>query len=245
MKPTKNTIMITGGGSGIDLALAKDFLAKDSQVIIVGRSTGRLQRAKQQLPELVTYACDISNPDERDALVREIERNHDDLNVLINNAGIQHSYTSLEELSSIERVKPELNINLTAPIELSFLMLPLLLQKESAAIINVSSTLAIVPKKSAPIYCASKAGLHIFSKTLRYQLEDTSVKVFEIIPPIVDTDMTRGRGSGKISPEELTQEFMQAFENDQYEVNIGRTKVLRGLHRALPKLAEKIMKDKA
>ena len=245
MDTSNNTILITGGGSGIGYALAKEFMNRRNKVIIVGRSNKKLQMAKKTMSNLITYACDITSPSDRDDLLLEIESNHNDLNVLINNAGIQYNYSSIEDLSSIDRIRPEFYTNLLAPIELSCLLLPLLLQRESAAVVNVTSLLGIVPKKSAPIYCSSKAGLHIFSKTLRYQLEDTPIRVFEIIPPIVDTDMTIGRGSGKISPEELTEEFMRSFEQDRYEINIGKTKILRRLHRLFPPLAEKMMKNKA
>jgi short-subunit dehydrogenase involved in D-alanine esterification of teichoic acids len=112
-----------------------------------------------------------------------------------------------------------------------------------AAVVNVSSGLALVPKKSAPVYCGTKAGLHLFTKALRYQLEGSPVKVFEIIPPVVDTPMTAGRGRGKISPKQLVEEFMRAFAKNQFEVNIGKVKLLRLINRLLPSLADRIMKN--
>jgi short-subunit dehydrogenase involved in D-alanine esterification of teichoic acids len=115
--------------------------------------------------------------------------------------------------------------------------------KQTAAIVNVSSGLGIVPKQSAPVYCGSKAGLHLFTKSLRWQLENSRIKVFEIIPPIVDTFMTQGRGRGKISPEVLVDEFWNGFQNDKYEMAIGRTKLLVFIHRFLPKLADRIMRN--
>lgn len=121
--------------------------------------------------------------------------------------------------------------------------LPILITKKDAAIVNVSSGLAFAPKKSAPIYCATKAAIHNATKAIRYQLEDTTVKVFEIIPPIVDTAMTKGRGKGKISPKQLVDEFMKNFKKDIFESNIGKTKILRFIQRLSPKLAESILKN--
>ncbi|GGH23092.1 hypothetical protein GCM10008013_21940 [Paenibacillus segetis] len=101
----------------------------------------------------------------------------------------------------------------------------------------------MVPKKSAPVYYATKAGIHIFSKSLRYQLEQTNIKVFEMIPPVVDTEMTKGRGSNKISPEELANEFMDYFVKDKYEIPIGKVKLLLMINRWFPTLAEKVLKN--
>jgi short-subunit dehydrogenase involved in D-alanine esterification of teichoic acids len=136
----------------------------------------------------------------------------------------------------------ELDINLVSPLYLTKLFLPQLLSQPTAAIVNVSSGLGIVPKQSAPVYCASKAALHSFTKSLRWQLEGSSVKVFEIIPPIVDTAMTRGRGRGKISPEALVEEFWTDFARNRYEIRIGKTKLLFVLQRLMPAIAERIMR---
>ncbi len=244
MRTSNNTVLITGGGSGIGFSLAKTFLKKGNQVMIIGRNSEKLELAQSQYPALITYSCDISNRSERDDLILEIEKKHKELNILVNNAGVQVNYPSIEDISSIQHIRPELNINLVAPIELTCLLLPILLQKETACIVNITSVLGIVPKKNAPIYCASKSGLHTFSQSLRYQLENTGVKLFEVVPPLVDTDMTQGRGEGKISPETLVEEFFAGFEKDRYEMNIGKTKILRKLHRLFPKLAENIIKNK-
>jgi uncharacterized oxidoreductase len=126
------------------------------------------------------------------------------------------------------------------------LFLPILKKAPQAAIINVSSFLGIVPKKSAPVYCATKAALHAFTKSLRYQLENTSIKVFEIITPLVDTDMTKGRESDmkKLSPESLAKEVLRNLDSDTFEIRPGRTKVVLFLNRILPSLAEKIAKNR-
>jgi short-subunit dehydrogenase involved in D-alanine esterification of teichoic acids len=115
-------------------------------------------------------------------------------------------------------------------------------QGREAAIVNVSSGLALAPKASAPTYCASKAGLHSYTKALRYQLETSGVRVFETLPPLVDTDMTRGRGTGKISADELAREFWSDWRANRYEMRIGKTKLLALVQRLAPALADRIMR---
>src|SRR5690606_1082134 len=134
----------------------------------------------------------------------------------------------------------EISTNLTAPLKLIASLLPLLQINPDSAIVNISSGLAIVPKARSAVYCGTKAAIHIFSKSLRYQLD--KIKVFEIIPPLVDTEMTKGRGKGKISPQRLVDEFIQAFKKNRYEVNIHKVKLLRIINRISPKIADRIMK---
>ena len=117
------------------------------------------------------------------------------------------------------------------------------MQRSSAAIVNITSALALVPKQSAPIYCATKAAMHNFTKALRYQLESTPIKVFEIIPALVDTEMTRGRGKGKITPEAMVDEALRGIESNKYEIRVAKTKILFALHRFLPSVAERIIRN--
>ncbi len=243
MKLTGNTILITGGASGIGLALTKSFLDHNNQVIVVGRDSNKLESVKRKYPDIITHICDINDQTSQDELILFIEKEYSHLNILVNNAGIQQNYSNIEEFTDARNHKIEIETNLSSPIRLCQLLLPLLLEQRSAAIVNVTSALAFAPKKSAPVYCASKAALHIFSKSIRYQLENTSVKVFEIIPSIVDTEMTKGRGKGKISPEIMVEEFFRGFEKDRFEINIGKAKILRALSRFFPTLADNIIKN--
>lgn len=130
-------------------------------------------------------------------------------------------------------------MNFTAPLKLIALLLPTIQLNRNAAIVNVSSDLGLVPKMAAPVYCGTKAAIHIFSKSLRYQLED--IKVFEIIPPLVETKMTEGRGRGKITPKQLTDEFLKSFKKNNFEVNIGKVKLLKTINRISPTITDKIM----
>lgn len=239
MKATHNTVLITGGTSGIGLALAQRFLREGNTVIVTGTNAQKAEVVKSQFPKITIELADMRD---RQAL-RKLAYNYPDVNILINNAGIQYNYDFADCAIAIEQIETELDINLLGPLYLTKLFLPQLLSHPTAAIVNVSSGLGIVPKQSAPIYCASKAALHSFTKTLRWQLEATSVRVFEIIPPIVDTAMTRGRGRGKIKPEALVEEFWRDFTQDRLEMRIGKTKLLFVLGRLMPTLAERIMRS--
>lgn len=144
---------------------------------------------------------------------------------------------------ALHRIEEEVNINLLAHLKLTDRFLPILMGRPSAAIVNVTSALALLPKQSAPIYCATKAAMHNFTKALRYQFEDTTVKVFEIILALVDTEMTKGRGKGKITPEALAAEALRGLESNQYEIRIEKTKILFALNRFLPSVAERIIRN--
>lgn len=233
-----NTVLITGGSSGIGLALARKFLQAQNTVIITGRNAQKLADVKQMFPDVITEVADLND---FNALQKLVNR-YPNVNILINNAGIQYNYDFVNPEIATELIETELQTNLIAPLQLIKLMLPHLITKPKAAIVNVSSGLGLVPKQTAPVYCASKAGLHIATKALRWQLETTPIKVFEIIAPLVDTPMTQGRGKGKISPEALVDEFWNDFTRDRYEIKIGKTKLLFFLQRWFPQVAEKILR---
>lgn len=243
MITTGNTILITGGSSGIGLALAKQFLSLKNKVIITGRNSEKLQQIKAEYPEIEVFAGDLSDKNSLDELVLFIEQQHPDINVLINNAAIQYNYLFTDEPNSIYKIDYEISTNLAAPMKLTTLLAPLLLKNKNSAIVNVSSGLFIAPKKSASVYCATKAAMHSFSKTLRYQLENTGIRVFEIIPALIDTPMTAGRGKSKLTPENLVMEFIRNFKNDKFESYIGKTKLLKLIARLWPRLADNIMKN--
>lgn len=243
MNRSGHTVMVTGGASGIGLALTERFLQNGNRVIAIGRSKDKLESLRQRHPGIATYACDLADPAQVDQLAIWTRMHHPDLNLLVNNAGIQHNYEFDGQTDQSSRVAEEIAINLTSPILLINRLLPLLTGRPQAAIVNVSSGLGLVPKRSAPVYCGTKAALHLFTQALRYQLEPQGIRVFEILPPVVDTDMTRGRGHKKISPEALADEFMIAFERDRREIPIGRVKLLMRLNRWVPGVAARILKN--
>lgn len=238
MQITHHTVLITGGTSGIGLALAKQFFKQENAVIVTGTNAQKAEAVKRELPTLTVELADMRD---RHTLEKLVYR-YPDINILVNNAGVQYNYEFADPAIVPEHITTELDINLLAPLYLTKLLLPQLLSHPTAAIINVTSGLGIVPKQSAPVYCASKAALHSFTKTLRWQLEGTSVRVFEVISPLVDTAMTQGRGHGKITSEALVEEFWYDFKRDRYEMRIGKTKLLFVLQRLMPFLAERIMR---
>jgi len=240
MQLNKNKILITGATAGIGRALTEKLLELDNEIIAVGRNNKKLEELTKSDKRIIPFQCDISKQSELDNLTLFIEQKHKDLNILINNAGIQYNYNFTNDHQLLHKVEHEINVNFLAPLKLIALLLPTLQTNNNSAIVNVSSGLAIVPKAQAPVYCGTKAGIHIFSKSLRYQLE--KVKVFEIIPPLVETSMTKGRGKGKISPQRLVDEFIIAFKKDKFEVNIHKVKLLRIINRISPKIADRIMR---
>lgn len=243
MKLSDNTILVTGGGSGIGLALAMAFARRGGNTVIVcGRSEQRLHIVRAENPAIDTLRCDIANDRDQQHLVETIRMSYPNLNVVINNAGIQHNYNFTDKADHTGLIEEEININFLAHAKLTDRLLPILMQQQNAAIVNVTSALAVVPKQSAPIYCAAKAAMRSFTMALRYQLEHTSVKVFEVVPALVDTEMTKGRGKGKITPEALAAEALRGVESDKYEIRIEKTKILFALHRLLPSVAARIIR---
>lgn len=243
MHPTGNTVLITGGTSGIGLALARQFHARNNQVIITGRDPIKLASAASSLPGIHTCCSDLADPAAVSGLSEYLRDQHPRLNVLVNNAGIQYHYNLVNDPVVRDRILTEIQINLMAPLLLTSRLLPHLVSQPEAAVVFVSSALYIAPKRSAPVYCATKSAIHTFAKALRYQLEGTSIKVFDIIPPLVDTAMTADRGSGKMSAETLAQIFFRNFSRDVYEQHIGKSRLLKMLSRLSPQLAERMMRN--
>lgn len=191
MKLSGNTILITGGGAGIGLAFAERFLKAGNRVIVCGRREQALRQAKEKYPDLITRVCDLAIESERTALFEWVTANHPEVNVLVNNAGIQLRFNVLKADAKNDwaALSQEIATNIEAPFHLSMLFAPFFAAKEASAIINVTSGLAFTPFAIAPIYSASKAALHSFTMSLRLQLSNTSVEVIEVAPPAVNTDL--------------------------------------------------------
>lgn len=232
-------ILITGATSGIGEALTRQLLALDNQVIAVGRQQDKLAHMAAQYPRLIPVVADLAQPAEIERLCTLVRREHPDLSLLINNAGIQYNYLFGQETQLSDKISHEVMTNLMAPLQLTALLWPVLEAQPDAAVVQVSSALGLVPKKSAAVYCATKAGLHLFSKALRAQ--DTKVRVVEVIPPLVDTAMTAGRGTGKMQPEQVAAAILNGLRHNESEITIGKAKLLRFIQRLSPALADRIM----
>ena len=224
-----NSILITGGATGIGYAFAEAFLEAGNEVIICGRKEERLAEAKRNHPELHIKVCNVTEESDRKSLIEWIKTSFSRLNILINNAGIQRDIDLTKGISGFMAGENEIRINLEAPIILTGLFAPLLAGKNGAAIINVSSGLGFVPAAKMPVYSASKAGVHAFSMATRLQLSKVGIKVFEVVPPAVDTDLNpegrAGRGNFKVElkPGEFVSAVMKGFEKDTFEIGYGMT----------------------
>jgi short-subunit dehydrogenase involved in D-alanine esterification of teichoic acids len=238
MQTTGNTVLITGGSSGIGLALAKQFVKHGNAVIITGRNGEKLAEVQAALPMIQTERVNMSDT----TALRALATRHASVNILVNNAAIQDNYDFGDSEVSLDRIDVEIDTNFRGPLVLTKLMLPHLLRHPSAAIVNVSSGLGFVPKQTAPVYCGTKAAIHIFTKALRWQLETSHIKVFELIPPLVATPMTEGRGRGKIEPEAVANAFWAGFQRNQWDIPVGKTRLLLWLQRLMPHIADRIMR---
>lgn len=242
MELVNNTILITGGTSGIGLEMVRQFYAAGNHLIVASGNQNNLDNLNSQFPGITTLLCDLSNDQSVRSFIDKCLVEHQDINIIINNAGVQYNYLWTDENDGYNRIENEIRVNFTSPMKIIYGLLPLLMVKQNAAIVNISSGLAFAPKKTAPVYCATKSAIHIATKSIRYQLETSGVKVFEIIPPLVETPMTEGRGKAKISPKQLVDEFMVNFKNNRLESNIGKTKYLRLIQRISPAIADKLLK---
>lgn len=243
MKTNGNTVLITGGSSGIGLALAKALLNLNNQVIICGRNQQKLAQASQTHPELHTFLCDITKPDDVSEMFAAIKSQFGDLNLLVNNAGIIRFYDFIFDEDALISAEQEIETNLLGTLRVTKAALPLLLNSKESAVVTISSIVALVPSASMAIYSSTKAALHSFSRSVRHQLQDTTVKVFEVMPPFVDTEpVKRINDGGKVSPTEVAKALIKGLRANKYEIRIGPAKALYFAHRLSPTQAEEILK---
>lgn len=230
MKTSKNTILITGGGSGIGFETAKLLSQLGNTIILTGRNEEKLKAAVRQLNKAHYITADATKEEDVNALVREINRHFPDLNVLMNNAGraTLHDVSNSPDAASIAR--EEMETNYFAAVNLTNKLLPLLKSQSESAIINVSSIVAFAPGLSLPTYSASKAALHSYTQALRLSLSrepQVKVKVFELMPPLVDTEFAKDIPSDKkISPQEVAVALVQSLAIDRYEVRVASAEIL-------------------
>ncbi|MFK5979238.1 MAG: SDR family NAD(P)-dependent oxidoreductase [Rhizobiaceae bacterium] len=241
-------VLVTGGSRGIGRALTQRLVESGAEVVIIGRNSEALEKATDEYPsgKVVGLQVDLSKYKEIDRLISEVSKDHSDISVLINNAGLQIETDFIKGniKKNITASQQEIAINISAPIALTAGLLPQISKHQSAAIVNITTGLAISPKQTAPTYCATKAGLRSFSKSLRYQCEENApqILVSEVIMSLVDTDMTKGRGSGKISPARAANEIIAGLIKNQTEIWVGKTKLLRIINRLAPSIAARILR---
>ncbi len=225
MNLSGNTVLLTGGGSGIGFALASRLSAAGSKVIIVGRNVAKLEAAKEKCPELIIRGCDISDAEERKELFKWVTAEYPEVNVVINNAGIQRPVNLSLEDNDFAKIQAEINTNLEAPIHLSMLFAPYFV-KHGGTIVNVSSRLGIMPAVWVPIYTTTKTGIHFFTRSLRMQLRNTGVKVVEILPPMVDTDLAGpGQQKNGVNVDEFADAVIAKLEAGVEEIGFANSEL--------------------
>lgn len=240
MKMSGNTILITGGASGIGLELTRQLLARGNKLVMTGRNAAKLQKAKAEFPSIHTVVSDVSKVADIQALFDLVEADYPDVNVLINNAGIMRMINLHGGDATLADISNEIEINLSGPVRMVQAFLPHLKKKPTAAILNVTSGLAFVPLPIAPIYCATKAALHSYTRSLRAQLIYTNVKVFDLAPPATQTEMmdsadpedTKHISVMKVA--DMVRAAMLGMEADRYEIRPGQANQLKIMNRIAP-----------
>lgn len=239
MKLTGRTILITGGSAGIGLAFALKFLDLGNQVIVTGRRQAVLDAVKAKYPKLHTVQSDVADQAQIVALAARVKRDFPKLDVLMNNAGI-FAYKDLKapaaNLADLTDLMTEMNVNVGGVVGMTSAFIDIL-RANKGTVINVSSGLAFVPMPPAPIYSATKAAIHSYTQSLRFQLEETGVDVIEIMPPGVKTDMTTEMaeaGASLMTTEDLVKQSFAALKAGKAEVRPGQSNQLALLRRLAP-----------
>jgi uncharacterized oxidoreductase len=224
MKISQNKILITGGASGIGLGLTTRFIEENNVVIVCGRRETVLNELAVKFPGVITRKCDLAVASEREGLFQWISREHSDLNVLINNAGIQQ-WMSVTDTDFFERAKEEIEINIEAPLHLTSLFINL---KSLKTIINITSGLSFVPMARIPVYSASKAFFHSFTLSLRHLLQSSGIEVIEIIPPALNTHLGgKGRHDNALAVGEFIDSVFLQLKSGKTELSHGFSEAMR------------------
>src|SRR5881398_2013140 len=237
MKIIGRTILITGGSAGIGLAFALKFLELGNQVIVTGRRQAVLDQVKANYPKLHTIQSDVANPVQIAALAARVKADFPKLDVLMNNAGIMIHRNLTAPAADLAELTAEMNINVGGVIGMTSAFVDIL-TANNGTLINVSSALAFVPMPSAPIYSASKAAIHSYTQSLRFQLEETGVEVIELMPPAVKTDlsadMAEGDGITLMTTDELVKQSFASLKKGALEIRPGQAKQLALMRRLAP-----------
>lgn len=239
MNLKSSTVLITGGTSGIGLEFAKQLSREGATVIVTGRDMTRLVQAKQMIPALHIFQCNVSNADDIASLYNLMIAHFPNLNILINNAGIMRSEAFNTQADDSGDITTEIDINFSGTVRMVHRFLPHLKRKNNAAIVNISSGLAFIPFIISPIYCGTKAAIHTYSMGLREQLKNTSVKVFEVAPPKTDkpmqTAVPEANTSGRtMRVDQMVSVAIKGIKNDRYEIRPGLSNVMKWMSRIAP-----------
>lgn len=241
MQLKNKNIVITGGTSGIGYELVKR-LSANNLVLVIGRDQSKLNALADAMPNVCTVTADLSQCDDVRRAAEAIDSSFDSIDLLINNAAVQFTPRLSDPDFDVDSIRIEIGVNLTAVCELTALLLPKILASAPSTILNVNSGLALAPKTESAVYCATKSALDSFTRSLRYQVGDAGVTVLQGFLPLVDTPMTEGRGSKKVSAEIAANKLIEGIRKRILDHDIGRSKLLRLLMRVSPRVARRIMR---
>lgn len=240
-----STILITGGTNGIGLEFAKQLLQYGANVIVTGRNLDKLNQTKKQYPQINTIQSDINNPKNIEALYQQATKEFPDLNIIINNAGIMRSVELQDEHVNLTNVTDEIDANFSGTIRMIHHFLPHLMTKKSSAIVNITSGLGFIPFITSPICSGTKAGIHAYSQALRIKLKHTSVKVFEVAPPMTDkplqTAITNTNGRRAMKVDKMVSVSINEISNDTLTIRPGLSNVMWWMSRIAPDFFTKMI----
>lgn len=236
-------VIVTGASSGIGLALARQLADAGCQVVAIGRNAQALQALAARHDRVTPWVADLADIDCLPGLAARIVAAHPGVQGLINNAGMQNAWRFDDAGSGPAAIRHEVDVNLVAPLVLTQCLLAHLRTRDGSLVVNVTSGLGYVPKRTAAVYSATKAGLHLFTRALRLQLEGSSVRAVEAVMPLVDTPMTAGRGRGKLPPDQAARELLDGLLRGQDEIFIGKARFLPWLHRWAPELLARAVRN--
>ncbi|MBZ4041262.1 SDR family oxidoreductase [Flavobacterium hibisci] len=240
MEILNSTVIITGGSSGIGFEMCTQLIKKGNKIIACGRSLEKLAAAQKQLPDLIIYHCDIAQETECKSFAHWIIENHPEANVLINNAAIVTKNNFIEDVLALENLNKEICTNFIAPLRLTKLLYPVLIQNSHSKIINITTGLVYVPRAVYTFYNSAKAALHSFTQVLRYQLRGENIQVIEVLFPVVDTPWHDGNPPKiAITPEKAVSEMLKGISSNKTEIRVSKVKLLYFIYRLAPKFAFK------
>jgi uncharacterized oxidoreductase len=234
---TDRRILITGGGSGIGLALAR-ALAPENRVVIAGRDEARLEEARASTPRLEAIRLDVTSEQDAARAIGEIGQRLGGLDVLINSAGVMHA-GAIDGAGANASAVQDVEVNLLGTIRVTRLALPLLRRSNDGAVVLLSSALALVSSPRMAVYASTKAAVHSLARSLRAELRG-EVKVFDVLPPWVDSDLSRDVRGPKITAERVAEEIIEGLRKERVDIRVGRIRQLAWIARISPGLADSI-----
>jgi uncharacterized oxidoreductase len=239
MKLERKKILITGGGSGIGLELARR-LAQSNEVVIAGRDEAKLEQARRETPAVRTHRLDVTSEEEAHRLFDWLAGELGGLDLLVNNAGLFRSYR-LSAPEAAAKSVADLDVNVGGVLRMTRLALPLLEESGEGAILFMSSAVALAAVRGFAVYAATKAAVHSFARSLRAELVESGIRVFDVLPPVVDTGPAKGFNVPKVRPDLVAEAIVDGLERNREEIRVGRVKQLAPLARIAPRLADRIL----